>query len=72
MSTPVKRTPKKRTKTRRSHHSLTTVKTGTCEKCGAVTRPHHACPSCGTYRKRSVVNVATRAARRLRRTKKIS
>lgn len=28
----------------------------TCPECGEATKPHHACPSCGNYRGRSVVS----------------
>lgn len=28
-----------------------------CSKCGEFMRPHHACKACGTYNKRSVINV---------------
>ncbi|NLF02741.1 MAG: 50S ribosomal protein L32 [Anaerolineales bacterium] len=28
-----------------------------CPNCGAATRPHHVCPSCGLYRGEKVVEI---------------
>ena len=54
---------------RRSHHALTGVRVARCE-CGALRRPHHACPECGKYNGRIVVDVIGRAKREARRTKR--
>lgn len=51
---------------RRSHHALSKVRTAKCE-CGALRMPHRACPECGKYRGRVVVDVVARAAREQRR-----
>ena len=32
-------------------------KLGKCTQCGAVLKSHTACPACGTYRGRQVLNV---------------
>ncbi len=40
---------------RRSHDALSAPATSTCPQCGEPKRPHHICPSCGTYRGRSVL-----------------
>lgn len=72
MSTMTKKTPKKRTGTRRSHIKAVKIITQTCENCKASIVPHRACKSCGMYKKRNIVKTTVRATRRLRRTKKIS
>lgn len=30
----------------------------TCKKCGQIMRAHRACRACGTYNRRTVLNVA--------------
>jgi len=56
---------------RRSHHGLKEPRLSTCEKCSEVHVRHQACPKCGTYRGRQVVDVATRDERnRLRKETK--
>jgi large subunit ribosomal protein L32 len=54
---------------RRSHHALTGVKTNTCE-CGALRQSHRACPECGKYNGRVVVDVVALKAREQRRDKR--
>ncbi len=49
------------TANRRSHHALKAQTLATCE-CGAARVPHRACPSCGRYRGRVVVDLAAKAA----------
>jgi large subunit ribosomal protein L32 len=49
------------TANRRSHHALKAQKLAVCE-CGAPRVSHRACPSCGRYRGRVVVDVAAKAA----------
>jgi len=65
---------KKRTSTskrqRGSHLSLKAKTISKCDKCGAVKRPHYACPKCGTYKGRKVTDVEKRAARLVRKNKK--
>ncbi len=34
---------------RRSQHQVKVPETGICQHCGALKRPHYACPSCGKY-----------------------
>lgn len=52
---------------RRSHHAISGVRVSTCS-CGALRQPHHACPSCGKYRGRVVIDVIARAKRTEKRT----
>ena len=54
---------------RRSHHALTGIAVTTCE-CGALRVSHRACPSCGKYNGRVVVDIVARAKREARRQKR--
>lgn len=54
---------------RRSHHALTGADTSKCE-CGALRQSHRACPECGKYNGRVVIDVVAAKAREQRRTKK--
>jgi large subunit ribosomal protein L32 len=54
---------------RRSHHALKGSRLAKCE-CGALRMPHRACPSCGKYNGRVVVDVVARTARSQRRQKR--
>ncbi len=42
---------------RRSHDALTPTNVVFCS-CGAPTRSHAICPTCGKYKDRQVINVA--------------
>lgn len=53
---------------RRSHHALEGAHLSVCE-CGAPKLPHRACPSCGKYNGRVVIDVVARTARAQRRQK---
>ncbi len=58
------------TANRRSHHALKAQKLSVCE-CGAPRVSHRACPSCGRYRGRVVVDVAAKMqAKAARKAKK--
>ena len=57
------------TANRRSHHALEAPALITCE-CGAMRRKHVACPSCGRYRGRVIVDVAGKAAAKSARAAK--
>jgi len=54
---------------RRSHHALKGTRTATCE-CGAFRLAHRACPTCGKYNGRVVVDVVARAKKDARRAKR--
>lgn len=43
---------------RKANYKLTAPSLAKCAKCGALIMPHRACPKCGTYNKRQVVEVA--------------
>jgi len=40
---------------RRSHDALVAANPNECPSCGELKRPHHVCPSCGSYDSREVV-----------------
>lgn len=50
MAVPARRTSKMRKNTRRAHDGLTVTTTTNCINCGAVSKPHHACMKCMTYK----------------------
>jgi len=54
---------------RRSHHAISGVRTSRCE-CGALRPSHRACPNCGKYNGRVVIDVVARGKREARRTKR--
>lgn len=57
---------------RRSHHALEAQALVQCE-CGQLRLPHRACPHCGRYRGRVVVDlVAKAAARAQKRAQKLA
>jgi len=51
---------------RRSHHALLADRLAKCE-CGALRLSHRACPECGKYNGRIVIDVVARAKRDARR-----
>ena len=44
---------------RRAHDALVAANPNECPSCGELKRPHHVCPSCGTYNDRQVVAQGT-------------
>lgn len=57
------------TASRRSHHALKERALMKCE-CGAVRVSHRACPVCGRYNGRVVVDLAAKAQKRAARKAK--
>ncbi len=57
MANPKKRHSKARKNKRRAHDSLTIPSISLCPQCGEPRHPHHACPNCGTYRGRVIVEI---------------
>ena len=56
---PKRKYPKSRQGKRRSHIHLTPIQTVECAQCHSPRLPHHACPSCGSYKGRQAVEVAS-------------
>jgi large subunit ribosomal protein L32 len=54
---------------RRSHHAISGTRLSTCE-CGALRVSHRACPKCGKYNGRVVIDIVARAKRDARRAKR--
>jgi large subunit ribosomal protein L32 len=46
-----------RLRTRKAANRWHAPKLGKCTQCGAPLRSHTACPACGTYRGRQVLDV---------------
>lgn len=57
------------TANRRSHHALTEARYSTCANCKALHVRHQMCPTCGTYKGRTVVDVKAQAEHKLARRK---
>lgn len=45
---------------RRQHQRLEAPTLVPCEQCGQLKRAHYVCKSCGTYRKRQVLELKTK------------
>ncbi len=57
MAQPKRRWSKERTHLRRSNWKLEAKNLSTCPNCGEVVLSHTACPSCGYYNKKQVVEI---------------
>lgn len=56
MPVPKRKTSKSKRDKRRTHQKIDGPNLSTCPECGEATQPHHACPSCGVYKGRSVID----------------
>lgn len=61
MPNPKRRHSQKRTATRRAHDSLTGHSLSECPNCHERKMPHRACPKCGTYKGREILEVAEKS-----------
>lgn len=64
MSTQKQRHTKGRRDRARAELKLVSVKLVTCAKCGAQIKPHTACPKCGFYKGKEVVNTMKKIAKK--------
>lgn len=64
MPVPKKKTSKARKGRRRGQLAVNTPGLILCPQCRSPRPSHQACPVCGTYKGREVLNVTARAARR--------
>ena len=55
MPNPKRRHSKARRDRRRAHDALPQPASSKCENCGEIKIPHRACPSCGQYRGRQII-----------------
>jgi large subunit ribosomal protein L32 len=58
MPNPKRRHSKRRKNNRRAHHGLSTHSLSECPNCHEMKMPHQACPHCGHYRGREVVDTS--------------
>jgi len=56
MAVPKRKTSTSKRNMRRAHDFIVPAGMSVCPECGEMTRPHHACPHCGTYKGREVKN----------------
>lgn len=54
MAVPKRKKSKSRRDKRRTHQKIGAPNLTRCPQCGEARLPHHACPSCGTYKGRTV------------------
>jgi large subunit ribosomal protein L32 len=57
MANPKRRHSKQRTATRRAHDHLSAHSLSECPNCHERKMPHRACPKCGYYKGREIVEV---------------
>ena len=57
MPVPKRRTSASKRDKRRSHDALVAPHVIACPKCGEPSLRHRACPHCGTYRGRKILDV---------------
>ncbi len=55
MAVPKHKTSKSKRDKRRTHKKIQGLNLSECPECGETTQPHHACPSCGAYKGRTVI-----------------
>ena len=55
MAVPKRKKSKSKRDKRRTHQKTTAPNVSNCPECGEAALPHHACPSCGHYRGRKVI-----------------
>jgi large subunit ribosomal protein L32 len=57
MPLPKRKTSKSKRDKRRTHQKIAAPNLTQCPQCGGAQLPHHACPGCGTYKGRNVIEV---------------
>lgn len=55
MAVPFRRVSKTRKRKRRTHFKLTLPGVTNCPECKEVIKMHRACPHCGTYKGKTVI-----------------
>ena len=56
MAVPKRKTSKSKRDSRRAQKKTKGLNLTTCPQCGEAMVPHRACPSCGSYKGRSVTD----------------
>ena len=54
---PKRKISKGRRDRRRAHDALPPMHLVRCPHCGSMRLPHHACPDCGTYKGKEVLDI---------------
>lgn len=70
MPVPAKKTPRSRTRRRRSHHRLLVRSLSECPRCHQPMVPHRVCQNCGYYRGRDVLNLDAKLTKKEKKEKK--
>jgi large subunit ribosomal protein L32 len=58
MAVPKQKNSKARGRKRRTHYKTSAPTVGICPECQEPKRPHTACPECGAYKGRNVIDQA--------------
>ncbi len=69
MAVPKKRTSRTKRNMRRGLHGMTRLQLSVCPKCQQRVPAHTACPNCGTYKGRVVIDVLARLEKKERKQK---
>ena len=59
MAVPFRKISKTRGRMRRTHYKIEANGTIACKNCGAAIKPHRACPECGFYKGKNVLETET-------------
>jgi len=62
MPNPKRRHSKRRTSNRRAHDHLHSMSLAECPNCHEKKLPHRACPHCGHYNGREVIDTSAKTA----------
>jgi len=55
MAVPKHKTSKSKRDMRRTHQKTAAPNLSECPQCGEAKLPHRACPNCGTYKGRTII-----------------
>lgn len=69
MAVPKRRHSRATRDMRRSHHALKPLTLVACPRCQTQILPHMACPNCGFYRGREVINMLAKTDKKERKAK---
>ena len=67
MAVPKKKLTRTRTGNRRSHLALKKMTLTKCAKCGEVKKPHHVCPTCGTFKGEQVIDFSKKDKKQIKK-----
>lgn len=70
MALPKKKTSRSRRDKRRAHSKLNDINLICCPQCKKFIPSHRACPYCGTYKGRDILNLEAKAKKKKAKKKK--